>query len=46
MNCHTSGQVPSGGLTAAEAARRLKECGYNELPEERENPLLKFLSYF
>jgi hypothetical protein len=26
-------QVALGGFTAAEAAHRLAECGYNELPE-------------
>ncbi|HVB86001.1 MAG TPA: plasma-membrane proton-efflux P-type ATPase [Candidatus Dormibacteraeota bacterium] len=34
------------GLTAAEAQSRLARYGYNELPEEKTNPLLKFLSYF
>ena len=34
------------GLNKAEAERRLDEYGYNELPEKKENPLLKFLSYF
>jgi H+-transporting ATPase len=36
----------AAGLTASEAQRRLLEYGYNELPEARENPFLKFLSYF
>ena len=39
---HTSTE----GLSTAEAARRLSEYGYNELPEEKSNPLLKFLAYF
>jgi hypothetical protein len=29
----SSQQVACGGFTAAEAARRPVECGYNELPE-------------
>ncbi len=36
----------SNGLTQSEAANRLRQYGYNELPEEKENPVLKFLSYF
>ncbi len=35
-----------GGLTEAEAKSRLAQYGYYELPEEKVNPLLKFLSYF
>jgi H+-transporting ATPase len=38
--------VTGDGLTAAEAQTRLEHYGYNELPEEKTNPLLKFLSYF
>jgi H+-transporting ATPase len=34
------------GLTGAEAQSRLEKYGYNELPEEKTNPILKFLSYF
>jgi len=34
------------GLTVAEVRRRLEEFGYNEIPEHRRNPVLKFLSYF
>ncbi len=34
------------GLTQADAAARLTRYGFNELPEERVHPLLKFLSYF
>ncbi|MGD8451644.1 MAG: plasma-membrane proton-efflux P-type ATPase [Phycisphaerae bacterium] len=34
------------GLTSEEARRRLEQVGPNELAEQRENPLLKFLGYF
>jgi len=34
------------GLTQHEAQSRLEHYGYNELPETKVNPLLKFLSYF
>jgi H+-transporting ATPase len=34
------------GLSPDEARRRLEQYGYNELPEEKTNALLKFLSYF
>ncbi|HEX4142811.1 MAG TPA: plasma-membrane proton-efflux P-type ATPase [Pirellulales bacterium] len=34
------------GLAPDEAQRRLGRYGYNELPEEKTNSLLKFLSYF
>jgi H+-transporting ATPase len=34
------------GLSQAEAANRLERYGYNELPEKKVNPFLKFLSYF
>ncbi len=34
------------GLTQSEAVSRLRQFGYNELPEKKENPVLKFLSYF
>lgn len=39
-------KAPPGGLSAEEAQRRLTQYGSNELPEERANPLLKFLAYF
>ena len=34
------------GLGQDEVQKRLAQYGYNELPEEETNPLLKFLSYF
>jgi H+-transporting ATPase len=34
------------GLSADEAKKRLEKYGYNEIAEERANPILKFLSYF
>ncbi len=37
---------PDKGLTQAEAEKRLSQYGPNELAEKKENPLLKFLSYF
>ncbi len=36
----------SDGLTQSEAEKRLIEYGPNELEEKKDNPLLKFLSYF
>jgi H+-transporting ATPase len=36
----------SEGLTRSEAQARLAKYGYNELLEEKANPVLKFLSYF
>jgi H+-transporting ATPase len=45
-----AGALPEGfspeGLTEAEAASRLEKDGYNELTEEKTNPVLKLLSYF
>jgi H+-transporting ATPase len=34
------------GLTKAEVEKRLGEYGYNEIPEHKQNPVFKFLSYF
>jgi H+-transporting ATPase len=34
------------GLSTEEAQQRLAQYGYNEIPEEKESPILKFLSYF
>jgi H+-transporting ATPase len=34
------------GLSSQEAQKRLQQYGPNEIPEKKENPLLKFLSYF
>ena len=34
------------GLSSSEAQKRLQQYGPNEVPEKKENPLLKFLSYF
>ena len=39
------GATPDG-LSGSGAKARLGKYGYNELPEEKTNPLLKFLSYF
>jgi H+-transporting ATPase len=35
-----------GGLSVAEAKKRIQENGYNEIPEKKTNPFLKFLKYF
>ena len=34
------------GLTSSEAESRIHQFGPNEIPEKKENPLKKFLSYF
>ncbi len=36
----------AGGISGTEAQALLAKYGYNELPEEKTNALLKFLSYF
>ena len=36
----------STGLSEGEAKKRLEKYGYNEIPEKKKNPILKFLSYF
>ncbi|MFL7868396.1 MAG: plasma-membrane proton-efflux P-type ATPase [Anaerolineales bacterium] len=41
-----SSSTDSEGLTQTEAEQRLTKYGYNELAEEKTNPVLKFLSYF
>ena len=38
--------VSGEGLISEDAQSRLRQYGPNELPEEKVNPLLKFLSYF
>jgi H+-transporting ATPase len=34
------------GLSSSEAAKRLQQYGFNDIPEKKENPLIKFLTYF
>jgi H+-transporting ATPase len=41
-----STEVSQDGLSQKESQHRLAQYGYNELPEKKKNPLLKFLSYF
>jgi H+-transporting ATPase len=38
--------VSGRGLSRAEAEARLKQYGFNELPQQKVNPLIKFLAYF
>jgi H+-transporting ATPase len=35
-----------GGLSKAEAQKRLDKYGYNEIKEKKKSPILKFLSFF
>ncbi|GAA5795832.1 hypothetical protein HPULCUR_001194 [Helicostylum pulchrum] len=37
---------PSHGLTSTEVEQRRERYGFNELPEKKTNPFLKFFSYF
>jgi H+-transporting ATPase len=39
-------ETTSEGITQEEAKRRLSQYGYNEIPEKKTNPLIKFLGYF
>lgn len=39
-------RASKNGLSQAEAAARLQQFGYNELPEKKRSPLLTFLTYF
>jgi H+-transporting ATPase len=39
-------KTSSDGLSQNEAQNRLMRYGYNEIPEEKINPFLKFLAYF
>ncbi|GAA5811692.1 hypothetical protein MFLAVUS_005133 [Mucor flavus] len=36
----------STGLSSTEVAERIEKFGLNELPEKRQNPIIKFLLYF
>ncbi|HVP97455.1 plasma-membrane proton-efflux P-type ATPase [Methanoregula sp.] len=38
--------LPATGLSTAEVAGLRERYGFNDIPEEKKNPLLKFLSYF
>jgi H+-transporting ATPase len=42
----TNLQSSPDGLSKAEAQKRLDKYGYNELPDKKSSPFLKFLSYF
>ena len=42
---HIQSSTPAEGLTQVEAERLLEQYGFNELVEEKVNPILKFLSY-
>jgi H+-transporting ATPase len=39
-------ETSTDGLSQQESQERLEKYGYNEIEEERVNPILKFLSYF
>jgi H+-transporting ATPase len=39
-------ETSADGLSQQESQNRLEKYGYNEIEEERVNPILKFLSYF
>jgi H+-transporting ATPase len=39
-------QSSPDGLSKAEAQKRIEKYGYNELPDKKSSPFLKFLSYF
>jgi H+-transporting ATPase len=34
------------GLSSSEAEQRLRQYGYNEIPEKKKSPIVKFLRYF
>jgi H+-transporting ATPase len=36
----------AGGLSQAEVQERLQEYGFNDIPEEKKHPLLRFIRYF
>ncbi|MGD8628630.1 MAG: HAD-IC family P-type ATPase, partial [bacterium] len=36
----------AGGLTSAEAKRRLEQYGPNDIPEKKTSPVIRFLGYF
>ncbi|HEX5367988.1 MAG TPA: cation-transporting P-type ATPase [Dehalococcoidia bacterium] len=38
--------MTTNGLTAQEDAQRQEQFGFNEIPEEKINPVLAFLRYF
>jgi len=39
-------EATAAGLSQAEVSRRLAQYGFNDLPEKKVSPVLKFLSYF
>jgi H+-transporting ATPase len=39
-------QSSRDGLSEAEAQKRIEKYGYNEIPDKKSSPFLKFLSYF